>query len=106
MNGQGSHLRWRFSVSEPSGAAVVMDTRFHAKAIWRPQANALDTVEVIVYSVGDGPRAFELHLSTASDPVRGGRGQIISFWQSENGRLKAAGFLLERVDVPDSDFEL
>jgi hypothetical protein len=83
-----------------------MDFRFHAKASWRRQANALDTVEVIVYSIGDGSQAFELHVSTELEPARGERGQIISFWQSENRRLKTEGFLLERVNIVDQDFDL
>lgn len=84
----------------------LVETRFHARATYRHTRDLKRQVDLFVYSAGDSARAFELHVSTKSESVCGRKGQIISDWHDEDQTLKAEGFLLDSMNIPDHDFDL
>lgn len=84
----------------------LVETRFHARATYRHTRDLKRQVDLFVYSAGDSARAFELHVSTKSESVCGRKGQIISDWHDEDQTIKAEGFLLDSMNIPDHDFDL
>jgi hypothetical protein len=80
--------------------------RFHARATYRDRLDRSKKIDLFVYSAGESTRPFELHISTQTESVRGGKAQIISDWRRENQKLSASGFVLDSVNIADHDFDL
>jgi hypothetical protein len=85
---------------------MAVEPRFHARATYRDKSDLRKRVDLFVYSAGETTKPFELHISTQTGPVRGGKAQIISDWRSENQKLRAGGFVLDSVNIADPDFDL
>ena len=83
-----------------------MGPQFHARATYRFATDASKKIDLIVYSAGHSDHAFELHVSTGSEPVVGDKPRVISAWRRENQMLEAAGFLLDSMRIVDHNFDL